>query len=199
MSLGPADYNSDMRIKHDRSSDRTKTSFIPLEQVTVVRQNPETQQREVVQLVWGLIPSWACGPSIGSRLVHARCKTAASKPAFRESFRQRRCLVVADSFDIGRRRGKGGSRYLIQMKDGKPFGVGSIWDRWEKEGLSVESCAIITTAANDLVWPINDRMPVIIAQEDYGRWLDPQFFDARELERMMQPYPEDAMIVVPGG
>jgi len=103
-------------------------------------------------------------PSIGCRRPHARCETVATKPAFRDAFRQRRCLVVVDSFDVGK--GRGRERKAIQMKDGKPFGVGAIWDRWQHgDGEAVESCAIITTAANELVSPINDRMPVIIANE----------------------------------
>lgn len=84
------------------------------------------------------------------------------------------------------------------MKDHRPFGVGAIWERWEKSGDEpVESCAVITTSANVLVRPINDRMPVIIAEEDYDRWLDPRFFDIDELERIMRPSSEDVMDLSP--
>jgi putative SOS response-associated peptidase YedK len=166
------------------------SEFIPRERVPVVRLNPETHQRELVQLVWGLVPSWAEGPS-GDRFTHARFETIATKPAFRQAFQQRRCLVVVDSFALGK-----GAGNTIRMKDGRPFGIGAIWERWQQDDQQpVESCAIITTAANDLVMPINDRMPVIIAEEDYGRWLDREFFDLEQLVKMMQPFPIDEMIV----
>jgi putative SOS response-associated peptidase YedK len=173
----------------DLSSD-----FVPSEPIPVVRLNPETHEREFVHLQWGLIPAWVSAPSLGGRLTHARAETVATKRAFREVFRRRRCLVVVDSFHLSRQR----KPYLIQMTDGQPFGVGAIWDGSLGDDESyVESCAIITTAANELVQPINDRMPVIIAPEDYDRWLDPGFYDIEELERMMRPWPSDRMLVSP--
>lgn len=176
------------------------SDFVPSEPLPVVRLNPETHQRELVHLRWGLVPSWTTNPSSGSRLTHARAETVATKPAFRDAFRLRRCLVVVDSFFLVKS-GKGKRRsYVIQMKDGHPFGVGAIWKRWQQAEAEpvVETCAVIATEANELVAPINDRMPVIIPQEDYGRWLDPEFQATDELERMMQPFPPDQMAVVPG-
>jgi len=160
--------------------------FLPTETVPVVRLNPETHQRELVQLRWGLIPSWAKHPSISSRLIYARAETVATKRSFQDAFRQRRCLVVVDSFRLGRR--------TIQMNDGRPFGMGGLWERWQGDQ-EIESCAVITTTTNELVEPFNERMPVIIAEEDYAHWLDPEFFDAEELERMMQPFPSEDMVV----
>jgi putative SOS response-associated peptidase YedK len=81
------------------------------------------------------------------------------------------------------------------MKDGRPFGMGGLWERWE-DGEPIETCAVITTSANGLVGPINNRMPVIIPEEDYDRWLDPQFYDEEELRRMMCPFPAERMVVV---
>ena len=164
------------------------SDFLPTETVPVVRLNPETHHRELVHLRWGLIPSWAKDPSIGSRLTYARAETVATKRSFQDAFRQRRCLVVVDSFRLRRR--------AIQMKDGRPFGMGGVWERWEGNG-QIESCAVITTTANELVEPFNDRMPVIVAEEDYDRWLDPKSQDAEELDRMMRPYSADSMMVVP--
>ena len=87
---------------------------------------------------------------------------------------------------------------MIQMKDGRPFGVGGIRERWQQgDAEPLETCAVITTEANELVGPINDRMPVIIAEEDYEAWLDPEFQDAEELDRMMRPFPAGAMTVTP--
>jgi putative SOS response-associated peptidase YedK len=174
--------------------------FVPSEPLPVVRLNPETHQRELVHLRWGLVPSWTTDPSIGSRLTHARAETVATKPAFRDAFRQRRCLVVVDSFFFFLAKSRKGKRRpnVIQMKDGRPFGVGGIWERWQQSDAEpVETCAVLTTEANELVGPINDRMPVIIAEEDYEAWLDPEFKDKLELERMMQPFAAEAMVVSP--
>ena len=91
--------------------------FVPSERIHVIRLNPETYEREFVHLHWGLIPVWVSGPSPGSRLTHARAETVATKRAFREVFRRRRCLVVMDSFHLSRQR----KPYLIQMTDGRPW------------------------------------------------------------------------------
>jgi putative SOS response-associated peptidase YedK len=179
-----------MSKRTTHNPDSTPTEFTPLEQVLVVRENPEAHERESVTMRWGLVPSGAESPTIGSRLTHARGETVGTKAVFREAFRHRRCLIVVDSFEIGQRR-------AIQMKDGRPFGVGGIWERWQKGDDVIESCAVITTSSNTLVQPINDRMPVIIATEDYDRWLDSEFFDFEELQRMMRAYPADEMVVVP--
>lgn len=176
------------------------TEFVPRNLVLVIRRNPDTGQRESVRLRWGLVPSWADDPAIGTRLTHARAETVATKRAFREAFRQRRCLMVVDGFYLWKSRGRGRKKqpYVIQMKDRHPFGVGAVWERWQPpEGEPLESCAVITTVANDVVRPINDRMPVIIPSEDYEDWLNPGFFDAQELDRMMAPFPPGEMAIDP--
>ena len=102
------------------------SDLVPSEPLPVVRLNPETHQRELARLRWGLVPSWTTDPSIGSRLTRARAETVATKSAFRDAFRLRRCLVVVDSFHLAQSgRGKR-RRYVIQMKDHRPFGVGAI-------------------------------------------------------------------------
>lgn len=172
----------------------SSSDFVPNEPLPVVRLNPETHQRELVHLRWGLVPSWTTDPSSGSRLPHARADTVATKPAFRDVFRQRRCLVVVDSFFLAKSGRDKRRSYVIQMKDGKPFGVGAIWDRWQQaDAERVETCAVITTEANEVVSLINDRMPVIIAEEDYEDWLDTEIFDLQELERMLRPFAAEAM------
>jgi putative SOS response-associated peptidase YedK len=166
------------------------TISVPLGQMLVVRQNPEMHERESATVRWGLVPSWAESAAIGSRLTHARAETVAAKRAFQGAFRHRRCLIVVDSFEVGRRKS-------IQMNDGRPFGIGGIWERWQRGEEALESCAVITSESNDLVRPLNDRMPVIIVAADYDRWLDPEFFDAEEFQRMMQAYPAEEMAVIP--
>jgi putative SOS response-associated peptidase YedK len=108
-------------------------------------------------LRWGLVPSWEDSSTVGVRMTHARAETVATQRAFPEAFRHRRCLIVVDSFYL--------SRHVIQMADDRPFGVAAIWERWRRDEL-LESCAVITTDANELVRVINDRMPAIIATLD---------------------------------
>jgi len=187
----PAPYNYGMGIQHQ---DFIQADLAPAERVLVVRQNPETNQRESVWLRWGLVPSWAKSPDIGNPLIHARAETVATKPAFREAFRYRRCLMVADSFALSARR----KRLAIQMKDHRPFGVGGVWERWQRDDQEpTESCAIITVPANDLVRPANDRMPLIIAQQDYDKWLDISVQEPELLAGLLVPYPAEEMLVVP--
>lgn len=123
-------------------------------------------------LRWGLVPAWARDPAVGAKLFNARAETAADKPSFREAFLRRRCLVPADGFYEWRREGRAKQPYFFHMRDGRPFGLAGIWERWRGAGGElVESCAILTTEANELVGRVHDRMPVIVRPEDYELWL----------------------------
>ncbi len=157
-----------------------------------------TSQRELAWLRWGLIPSWASDPVIGNRLINARAETAAAKPAFRTPFRRRRCLVVADGFYEWQKAGKRKAPHLVRMRDDRPFAFAGLWDLWEGPDHSVvESCTLLTTEANDVVRPIHDRMPVILAPADYDRWLDPAIGGPEELAALLRPYPVDEMMAYP--
>ncbi len=138
--------------------------------------------RHLVLLRWGLIPSWAKDPAIGTRMINARAETLAEKPAFRTAFKQRRCLVLADGFYEWQKRGAGPKQpYRIARRDGAPFAFAGLWERWRDpaDGRFVESCTIVTTDANALLRPIHHRMPVILAPEAHGPWLDPESEAAR--------------------
>ena len=104
--------------------------------------------------------------------------------------------MPADGFYEWRRVGNARDPYLLKMRDGRPFAFASVWDRWKKDDARVESCAILTTAANDLVARIHDRMPVILDRADYGLWLDPEARD-EDLQRVLRPFPAAEMIAVP--
>ena len=133
----------------------------PGQSVAIVRQNAEAKKRELVQVHWGLIPSWAPDPKIGDRMANARSETAATKPSFRSAFKSRRCLIVADGFYEWQKTEGRKQPHYIGMKDSRPFGIAGLWERWEKGEEPVESCAILTTGANALMEPIHERMPVI--------------------------------------
>lgn len=166
----------------------------PGQSVAIVRQNTEAKKRELVQVHWGLIPSWATDPKIGDRMANARSETAATKPSFRSAFKSRRCLIVADGFyEWQKTEGKKQPHY-ISMKDGRPFGIAGLWERWEKKDEPVESCAILTTGANDLMEPIHERMPIILSPKQFDFCLHPEFKDAEKLMRLMQPYKAKDML-----
>jgi putative SOS response-associated peptidase YedK len=138
---------------------------------------------------WGLIPSWSKEPS---GIINARAETLEEKPSFSDSFQRRRCLIPADGFYEWKKRGKNRQPYYFQLRDEAPFLFAGIWDRWRADGVSVVSCAIITTTPNDLLREIHDRMPVILQPECLDAWLNPRT-DPAELKRMLNPFPAEEM------
>ncbi len=170
----------------------------PTQEVAVVGRNHEGG-RTLGTMRWGLIPSWAKDPSIGSRLINARSETVAEKPAFRASFKKRRCLVVADGFYEWKKMGGGKQPYYIGLKGHPPFAIAGLWDRWrdQESGETLRSCTLLTTGPNALMETIHNRMPVILHPEDYDRWLDPEFHDREALESCLGPYEADAMEAYP--
>jgi putative SOS response-associated peptidase YedK len=168
----------------------------PSQPVAAVRIAPDEDppRRELAWLRWGLVPGWAKDPAVGNRLINARAETAAVKPAFRAALRRRRCLVVADGFYEWQPQGKRKQPYYIRLRQGRPFGFAGLWEVWEgPEHARLESCTLLTTAANDLVRPIHDRMPVIIAPADYQPWLDAAVDDTQQLLPLLRPYPGEEM------
>ena len=145
-------------------------NIAPSQTIPVVRETG--QGREMALLRWGLIPSWAKEASIGMKLVNARGETLADKPAFRSAYRQRRCLIPADAFYEWKAIAGRKQPYCIRMRDGGPFGMAGLWERWKApDGQTVESCAIVTVDANALIAELHERMPLILAPDDYDAWL----------------------------
>ena len=143
---------------------------------------------------WGLIPHWAKNASIGGRMINARAETVAEKPAFRDALRRRRCLVLADGFYEWQRSGTARRPMRVVMRTGEPFAFAGLWSVWrDPDGNRVPSCAIITTAANELLRPIHDRMPVVLPKELEEFWLDASVEDAPTLTGIMASYPAGAM------
>jgi len=170
----------------------------PTQMVPAIRLKPETKKRELVMLKWGLIPAWAKDAAIGSQMIMARADTVAQKPAFESAFQKRRCLMVADGFYEWQKTNGKKQPYFIGLKDQDPFAFAGLWERWKNpEGDAVESCALITTDANDIVRPIHDRMPVILQRRDYETWLDLEIQDTMALQKLLRPYPGEAMMAYP--
>jgi putative SOS response-associated peptidase YedK len=152
----------------------------------------------LVPLRWGLIPSWAKDEKIAYSTINARAETVAEKPAFRSAFKKRRCLIVADGYYEWQATGpKSKQPHRIHFPDDRPFGMAGLWEHWERDGKTIESCTIIVTSANSQLATIHDRMPVILRPDAYDRWLDPEFEGSEQLESLLRPYPEEQVIAYP--
>jgi len=174
-----------------------RVNIAPTEIVPAIRQGPDGL-RELIGLRWGLIPYWSHDPKSGARAINARMESVAEKPAFRDPFRKRRCLIPASGFYEWKKVGRARQPYLIYPRDGSIMALAGLWDRWESpEEDPIESCTILTQDANELVRPLHDRMPVVIAPADYDRWLDRRVEDPGVLKSLMAGAPEDLLAVTP--
>jgi putative SOS response-associated peptidase YedK len=144
---------------------------------------------EARMLHWGLIPSWSID---GKGFINARAETLEKKPSFSDSFRLRRCLIPADGFFEWRSVGRSKQPHYFQLSDESQFALAGIWDQWRNAQSSITSCAIITTAANELVEPLHDRMPAILKPDSYDVWLDLKT-DPAVLEKLLAPSPASKM------
>jgi putative SOS response-associated peptidase YedK len=146
-------------------------------------------ERELTLFQWGLIPSWSKEPK---GFINARAETLEEKPSFSESFQRRRCLIPTDGFFEWERRGQSKQPYYFQMKDESPFAFAGIWDEWQRDGVSITSCAIITTTPNELLATIHDRMPAILTDEAQDTWLR-ENVEPAELKELLVPFPGSEM------
>jgi putative SOS response-associated peptidase YedK len=148
----------------------------PTQDAPVVRLGRDGQ-RELKMLRWGLVPYWSKDISGGARMINARGETVAEKPAFREAFTARRCLVPVDGFYEWETLGDQPSKQplLFRTADGQPFAFAGLWERWRPRegGTPVETFTIVNTAANAIMARYHDRVPIVLAPEDYATWLDP--------------------------
>ncbi|GAB4577719.1 MAG: SOS response-associated peptidase [Anaerolineales bacterium] len=146
--------------------------------------------------VWGLIPSWAKDPTIGNKMINARAETLAEKPSFRNAYKRRRCLILADGFFEWKQNpdGKGKTPHYITLADHRPFAMAGLWEQWfSSDGSEIKSAAIITTAPNALMSQLHHRMPVILPPEHYALWLDPGERPPADLQPLLVPYPAGGM------
>ena len=181
---------------------RPRYNVAPSQDVAVVR--VADGGRNLSMLRWGLIPAWEKDPAIGYRLINARSETVAEKPSFRSAYRRRRCLIPADGFYEWQRLGKIRQPWLFGLRDGAPFALAGLWERWTvPEGAEltgslaelgpgdpVETCTILTTAANETVAPVHGRMPVILPRDACDPWLAGE-------DVSLAPYAPDAMTAHP--
>jgi putative SOS response-associated peptidase YedK len=164
----------------------------------VVRLNRDSGEREFALLRWGLVPFWAKDAKFGYTTINARADEVAAKPAYREALKRRRCLVPADAFYEWQRIDKKTRHpYAFALKSGEPYALAGLWERWQpKEGEPLETFTVLTTDPNELMEPIHNRMPVILAAGDYPRWLDIAN-SAQPPVDLLRPFPAEKMVAWP--
>lgn len=183
---------------------RPRFNIAPTQQVPVVRMIDGS--RRLDELRWGLVPRWAKDIKVGSRMINARSEDAANRPAFRAPLRKQRCLVPCTGFFEWKLVADEQSRhprkqpYYIRRRDARLFALAGLWERWQNPDEStVESYTIMTTAPNELMRSLHDRMPVIVRRDDYALWLDPNMQDTTRLQSLFSPVPNTDFVANPVG
>ncbi|ADU50252.1 protein of unknown function DUF159 [Thermaerobacter marianensis DSM 12885] len=151
-------------------------------------------KRQPTRLRWGFVPSWAKDAKPGP--INARAETAATRPMFRQALRRRRCLILADGFYEWMQRERGRQPVLFRLRDGAPFALAGLYERWDGPGGPLWTCCVLTTRPNALVAQVHDRMPVILRPGWEAAWLDPQV-PPEQLAPAWEPYPATAMVAYP--
>jgi putative SOS response-associated peptidase YedK len=156
--------------------------------------NRDRGNREFALLRWGLVPFWAKDAKLAFSTINARAEEAATKPAFREALKKRRCLVPAAAFyEWQRLDAKPKKPFAIALISGEPYAFAGLWESWRpKDGEPLETFTILTTEPNELMAPIHNRMPVILEPKDYDHWLDARD-QARPPVDLLRPHPADRM------
>jgi putative SOS response-associated peptidase YedK len=175
-------------------------NIAPTQDVAAVRAGEEGR-RSFAILHWGLVPKWAKERAIGNRMINARSETLDEKPAFRDAFRKRRCLVLADGWYEWQAAAGGKQPWFVRRKDGMPLAFAGLWERWKDpaNGSMLESCTIVTTDAAESLRKIHERMPVVLDAADWDRWLDTAFSDTAKLSELLVPFDSKALEAWPVG
>jgi putative SOS response-associated peptidase YedK len=168
-------------------------NIAPSQQIAVVRQQ-KSGDRELSFLQWGLIPSWSKDSATGYKMINARSETVHEKPSFKQAFHARRCIIPASGFYEWQKAGKEKIPHYIRLRDGDIMSLAGLWERWKSpEGEDLETCTILTTAANSLLKKLHDRMPVILHRAEFDIWLDRDIDDVSRLTEVFHPYPSDQL------
>ena len=172
----------------------------PTQDLAVVRHNPQTGERALDLLRWGLVPLWAKDLAFGPKCINARGETIATNRIFAEAFARRRCLIPADGFYEWRGKGKGALPFAAVPREGI-FAFAGVWERWRNpaDGSIVRSFAIATTTANALCRPVHERMPVILPATAWSAWLGETKAAEEALLALLRPYADALMRLYPVG
>jgi len=176
---------------------KPRFNIAPTQDVPVVRSDAKGS-RECAMLRWGLVPSWAKDDKIGARMINARSETAAEKPSFGSAIKTRRCLVPCSGFYEWVKGAEGKQPHFIHFADARVFAFAGLWERWSKsESGPLDTFTILTSAPNELIADLHDRMPVILPPDAYAEWLEPRPLDSDRLRNLVVPHPAEGMEVYP--
>ena len=169
-------------------------NVVPTQPVPVIRQHPKEPTRLLSIMKWGLIPHWAKDPSIATSTINAKSETAATKSAFRDPLKFRRCLIPADGFYEWKRVGTSKQPFCFEVNEGELFAFAGLWDGWKNaEGQWIKTCSILTTTPNSVTATIHDRMPVILERDSYDLWLDPGMQNVAAVAELLKPFDAKSM------
>jgi putative SOS response-associated peptidase YedK len=176
----------------------TRYNITPGQPIAALREDG-AGARHLVPLHWGLVPAWSKGPDTRYSMFNARAETVADKPAFRAALRYRRCLVPVSGFYEWQAGGGDGKQpYAIVRSDRKPFAIAGLWEHWQgADGSELESGTLIVTAANRTLAPVHERMPVILAPDDFERWLDRHRQHPDDVSDLLRPCADDLLETYP--
>jgi len=170
----------------------------PTDPLPVVRYDAKDRQRSLDVMRWGLVPFWAKDIKVGFANINAKAEGIETKPAFREAFRQRRCLLPVDNFYEWAKTPSGKQPYAIALKGDGLMALAGLWETWRSPaGERVRSFAIITTEPNEVCARLHNRMPVVLQPEAWPVWLGEEPADLTQLKALLAPYPTDQMTAWP--
>jgi putative SOS response-associated peptidase YedK len=174
-------------------------NIAPSQIILAVRFNGKSGERVIDGLQWGLVPHFATDRKIAWKLTNARSETVDTLPSYRVAYAKRRCLIPADGFYEWRAIGKAKQPYAFALESQQAFAIAGLWENWRdpSTGHWVRSCTMITTAANELVAAIHDRMPVILEPGSYSRWLGEEPDSLHKLKALLRPYDPSRMVSWP--
>jgi putative SOS response-associated peptidase YedK len=179
-------------IEQVRWEPEASYNIAPTQDVAVVVQRQGENSLEKMR--WGLIPSWAKDPKIGSRMINARSETLSEKRSFKRPFASQRCLVIADGFFEWTETEHGKAPMFVRLMSQRALGLAGLYDVWESpQGETINSCTIVTTRPNDFMQPIHNRMPLILPKPQEAVWLDPTTPRIDEWLSALLPYPSHEM------
>lgn len=201
MRTGPSElariFDAEVRDPQALEELGARYNVAPTQPVTVVIQRDEGRLIEIHR--WGLVPSWADSQAVGARMINARAETLATSAAFRPSLLRWRCVIPADGFYEWRRDGRARTPFLIHTPDDRPLAFAGLWAPWHdpSTGSWLLSASVVTTAANETVGELHNRMPAILAQDEWPIWLDPTISDPGLLESLLHPAANDLLRLDP--
>lgn len=174
-------------------------NIAPSQSILAVRFNPKAGERVIDSLQWGLVPHFAKDRKIAWKLTNARADTVDTLPSYRAAYARRRCLIPADGFYEWRAVGKAKQPYAFALESQQGFAIAGLWENWRdpSTGQWLRSCTMITTAANELVASVHDRMPVILEPSSYSRWLGEEPASLQDLKALLRPYDASRMVSWP--